>query len=254
MFQQWTEHVYLYPCDGYTDRPNIGLIVGKRGSILFDAGNSGAHVAQMKRDLERQGLPYPQAVVLSHWHWDHSFGAWAWDVPVLVGEQTHRQLEIVRHWQWDDASMDARVARGEDIVFCNEMIRREYPDRTQIRVSAGDVVFTGTLELKLGNVTCRLMYCAGPHAPDSVLCHIPGDRFVFLGDSNCKDLYGLPWHFDIAHEEDFLETTGALPYDPKKLRPYRALLEGLNFTHCVSGHAEVMTRQALLEQLTIPEL
>ena len=30
MFEQLTENLFVFPCDGYTDRPNIGLIVGKK--------------------------------------------------------------------------------------------------------------------------------------------------------------------------------------------------------------------------------
>lgn len=250
MFQKLTEHIYRYPCDGYTDRPNIGLIVGTERALLFDAGNSGAHVARMRQALEQQGLPMPDWVALSHWHWDHSFGAHAWGVPILAGAATSAQLKTVQTWKWDDAAIDARAASGEDIVFCNEMIRREYPDRSRIRVVSGDVVFSDRLELELGGgVRCVLLHCAGPHAADSVLCYVPGDRFVFLGDSNCKDLYGLPWHFDIAHEEDFMKNTDALPYDPAKLEPYRQLLEGLDFTRCISGHAEPMCRTVLLQAL-----
>ncbi len=44
LFKQITEHIYVYPCNGHTDRPNIGLIVGGKYTLLFDAGNSAAHV------------------------------------------------------------------------------------------------------------------------------------------------------------------------------------------------------------------
>ena len=45
MFNKLTEHIYVRPCDHYTDRPNIGLIVGKNRVLLYDAGNSAANVA-----------------------------------------------------------------------------------------------------------------------------------------------------------------------------------------------------------------
>lgn len=34
MFEKVTEHIYVYPCDGYTDRPNIGLIIGSKYTLL----------------------------------------------------------------------------------------------------------------------------------------------------------------------------------------------------------------------------
>ena len=250
MFQQLTEHIYLFPCDGYTDRPNIGLILGKSRVLLYDAGNSAAHVERMRKAMKKQGLPLPDQLAVSHWHWDHSFAMSAWGVPAIACRETNQQLNIVRQWTWDDAAMDKRVKTKQDIVFCNEMIKREYPDRSKIQVITADIEFEERMELDLGGgVICHLIRAGGPHASDSVICHVPCDRFLFLGDSNCKDLYGLPWHFDIAHEEEFLANTQALPYDREKVKDYLRLLDTLDFTHCVSGHAPVMTREALYASL-----
>ena len=52
MFQKITEHIHMRRCQHYTDRPNIGYIRGERAALLFDAGNSGANVAQLKGELE----------------------------------------------------------------------------------------------------------------------------------------------------------------------------------------------------------
>lgn len=243
MFQKYSEHIYIRPYQHYTDRPNIGYIRGKRGALLFDAGNSGANVELLKKELAEAGLPRPQFVALSHWHWDHSFGAAFWGVPVIAGRETDAQLRKMCAWKWDDNAMQRRIGAGEEIIFCSEMIKREYPDRGQIRVVGADIVFDGRLTIDLGGVTCQLIHAKGPHSADSVICYIPEDRFVFLGDANCKDLYGLPWHFDIDHEEDFVPTTDALPYDRERMAAFLALLDTLDFTHCISGHADVKTRE-----------
>lgn len=249
MFEKLTENIYVYPCDGYTDRPNIGLIIGSK-TLLYDAGNSEAHVALLMDDLKKQGLPMPDYIALSHWHWDHSFGAAFFTVPVIAGRETNEQLKIVQQWKWDDQSMADRVERHEDIVFCNEMIKREYPDRSKIQVATADIVFDGRMTIDLGgNVIAELIHCKGPHAFDSVLCYVPGDQFVFLGDSNGKDLYGLPWHFDIEHEEDFKKNTDALPYDREKVDAYLQLLDTLDFTMCISGHAKAKSKEALYSGL-----
>ena len=48
-------------------------------------------------------------------------------------------------------------------------------------------------------------------------------------DSNGKDLYGKPWHFDIEHEEDFMKEVSAIPYDKEVVREYLAFLDNLDF-------------------------
>lgn len=245
MFRKVTDHIYIREYMHYTDRPNIGLIVGSQRVLLFEAGNSQAHVELLKQELEDANLPMPDYVALSHWHWDHSFGAHAWNIPVIAGAGTAAQLRRMRSWTWDDKAMQDRVDRGEEIAFCTEMIKREFPDRSRIQIIAPDLVFEQSLTLDLGGVTCQLIHARGPHADDSVIAYIPEDRFLFLGDSNCKDLYGKPWHFDIEHEEDFVPVTMALPYDPELVDAYLRLLNTLDFTKCISGHSDWMTKEQL---------
>lgn len=247
MFRKVTDHVFIREYMHYTDRPNIGMIVGTKRAQLFDAGNSQSHVALLQQELRDANLPMPDYVALSHWHWDHSFGAHAWQVPVISCTETAAQLRKMMDWKWDDTAMQERIDRGEEIQFCSDMIKREFPDRSNIRVQAPDLLFEERMTLDLSGVTCELIRSRGPHASDSVICYVPSDRFLFLGDSNCKDLYGKPWHFDILHEEDFLANTNAIPYDPELVDGYLRLLDTLDFTHCISGHGDCMTREELFQ-------
>ena len=249
MFSQLTQHIWCRPYQHKTDRPNIGWIGGREKALLFDAGNSGANAAMLREELMDAVLKMPDYVALSHWHWDHTFGASFWGVPVIAGRQTDAQLRKMANWRWDDASMAERISRGEDIVFCTEMIKLEYPDRSQIRVTGADIAFDGALSLDLGGgVVCHLIHAEGPHSSDSVICYVPCDRFVFLSDSDGKDLYDLPWEFDIHDPDSFRRATDALPYDWDKVDAYLELLEGLDFTHCINGHGDLMTREMLFDK------
>ena len=249
MFQKLTEHIFVRPAEPYTDRPNIGLIRGENRTLLFDAGNSAANVEKLKGELTAGGLPLPDLVAVSHWHWDHSFGMAAWGVSTIAGRDTDRQLRRMGSWKWDDEAMAERVRRREDIAFCSEMIKREYPDRSKINVTPADIVFDGCLTVELGGVTCELIHARGPHSLDSVICYVPEDRFLLLGDSDCKNLYGIPWHFDIEHEENFGPATDAIPYDRELVEEFLRLLDTLDFTRCVNGHGEPMTREELYQKL-----
>ena len=245
MFNKFSDRIYIQPPEHYTDRPNVGLIIGDKYTLMFEAGNSSDNVQLLKSRLEDQGLPQPDFVSISHWHWDHSFGMHAWEVPTIAGHKTNEYLKKVSQWLWDDASMADRVENGEDILFCNEMIKREFADRSKINVVPADIVFTDKMTIDLGGIECQLIHCAGPHADDSVLCYIPSEKFVFLGDSNGKDLYGQPWHFDIEHEDDFLDETAKIPYDKQLVKEYLSLLDTLDFDKCIGGHADVMTKEEL---------
>ena len=96
MFENLTEHVYVYSCDGYTDRPNMGLVIGSKYAPLYDAGNSGVHVDLMRYAMSKQGVPLPPMVLCSHWYWDHGFGAAFWNAPMIAGRETNEQLKVVQ--------------------------------------------------------------------------------------------------------------------------------------------------------------
>ena len=72
--ERLTERVWVYPYEEERDRPNLSYIKGDRWSLAVDAGHSDDHVREFYRALEEEGLPLPELTVLTHWHWDHTFG------------------------------------------------------------------------------------------------------------------------------------------------------------------------------------
>ena len=58
-FNQITPHVYWLSPDSTTDRPILGAIVGSRGTLLVDVGNSPAHVQIVLGELAKRQLPAP---------------------------------------------------------------------------------------------------------------------------------------------------------------------------------------------------
>jgi len=48
-------------------------------------------------------------------------------------------------WEWTDKAMKERLDNGEDIEFCDTMIRKEYPNREDICVKTADIIFENGL-------------------------------------------------------------------------------------------------------------
>lgn len=250
MFEQLTSHVYYRFHEVYSDRPTIGYIRGEKASLLFEAGSSPKHAESIRQELAGKQLPMPSYVAVSHWHWDHTFGLCAWDVPTIAGKATNWHLRKQQQLPWDDASVAKRVEKHEEINFCYQMMKREFGDTANVRVVPADLEFEKELSIDLGGVTCRLITAHGPHSYDSVICYIPEDRFVFLGDSSGKNLYLMDWKFDIEHEFELVDTLKKLPYDEDQLENYRQLLGALDFTTCIFGHDAPMTKEELFATLT----
>ena len=92
-----SEHVYWLSPDGATDRPTLGAIVGKRATLIVDAGNSAAHAKLFLGELAKLETAKPKYVMLTHWHWDHVFGASAFEVPIFACHETQRVIEEMAH-------------------------------------------------------------------------------------------------------------------------------------------------------------
>src|SRR5436190_734052 len=89
-FQQITPHVFWLSPNSATDRPTLGVIAGERGTLIVDAGNSPAHARHLLDEMAHRGLAAPTFVLLTHWHWDHIFGATEFHVPILAHAETKR--------------------------------------------------------------------------------------------------------------------------------------------------------------------
>ena len=92
--RQITEHIYCMDADAETDQPFIFLIQGQRFSLLADTGNSPENYRKFLRELNEAGLKEPDLAVLTHWHWDHTFGACAAECPVEAISEGDSKFEI----------------------------------------------------------------------------------------------------------------------------------------------------------------
>jgi glyoxylase-like metal-dependent hydrolase (beta-lactamase superfamily II) len=190
--QQLGRHIYWLPPDNRTDRPLLGVIAGERATLLVDAGNSPDHARLLLAEVARLQLAPPQFLILTHWHWDHVFGAAAINLPTLAHPETKRRVEEMAGLDWSDAALDERVANGQEIAFCRDMIKVELPDRSRLTLRPPEISFTGRVELDLGGVTAQLIHVGGDHAADSVVVVVPTERVVFGSDCLGPDLYQQP--------------------------------------------------------------
>lgn len=172
-----TERIWYYPFEEERDRPNLGYIRGDKWSLAVDAGHSDAHVEEFYRALERENLPLPALTVLTHWHWDHTFGLHRINGLSVANAATNRHLRAFRE----------RVAQeGRDVFLSlHESVRREYAGGKEIRIDTSGLEFEGSLLLDAGGCPIRLFQAEAPHTDDSTFVYVPGEKMLFLGDAPC---------------------------------------------------------------------
>jgi glyoxylase-like metal-dependent hydrolase (beta-lactamase superfamily II) len=93
---------------------------------MLDAGASAAHARRFLDALASQGLPAPHFVALTHWHWDHVFGAAELGVPIIAHVDTAERFAVMAGYGRSDEALDQRVAMGEEIAICADHIKTEY--------------------------------------------------------------------------------------------------------------------------------
>ncbi|GIK37786.1 MAG: Zn-dependent hydrolase [Chloroflexota bacterium] len=230
---QISPHVYWLPPDSTTDRPVLGVVAGERSTLLVDAGNSPAHARLFLAEVARLPVALPQFLVLTHWHWDHIFGAATIGLPTLAHQETRRRLVEMAGWDWSDAALDKRVAAGVEIEFCRDMIKAELPDRSDLILRPPDIAFTRQVELDLGGISAQLIHVGGDHAPDSIIVFIPEERVVFMSDCLAPDLYHPPRR-----------------YTPRRLFPLMDQLLRCEADFYLMGHNPEPVSRAELETYT----
>ena len=195
-----TNRIWVYPYEEERDRPNLSYIQGDRWSLAVDAGHSAEHVHEFYAALEEAGLPLPRLTVITHWHWDHTFGMHAVHGLCLANERTNRYLDDFR-----------KRLEAEGTTFFLEMderIRREYADGRPVIVTQADLVFRGEMLLDTGNCPVRVFQAEAPHTDDSTLIEVPGEKVLILGD--CTGGTFPDWTVDQALAEKLAATVGEI--------------------------------------------
>lgn len=227
-----SDRIYYLPAEEETDRPVLGYIKGDKYSLAIDAGNSSKHVEKFYSELNNANLKLPDYTVITHWHWDHTFGMHSVVEKTIAGQLTNNKLKEVATWQWSDADMKNRLETGKDIEMCDRCIKVEYPNRQEIKVTSADIEFNGNLKINLGGIYCELTEIQAPHSEDSVLVYVPQEKTVFVGDADCEDYY---------------DNNGR--YDKHKLESFISLIKERDFNTYVLGHDEPQTKDEAITYL-----
>jgi len=180
-----------------TDRPILGMVVGRDKTLMIDAGNSEEHAQLFLEMLQEQNVASPDFVALTHSHWDHIFG-----LPVLhnaltiAHDETKKEMQSLVSYEWTDEALDARVKEGTEIEFCAACIKKEFEEKARnIKIIPPTLTFQDQIELDLGEVTCVLKHVGGDHALDSVVIYVKEEKILFLGDCIYADIFSSKWNY-----------------------------------------------------------
>jgi len=209
-FEKISERIYVMHAEDKSDRPLLAAVVGNSRTLLIDSGNSSAHAAEFRAYLEQEGVRPPDVMVLTHHHWDHSFGLAEWSLPTIAQKQTADILRGFAQLEWSEKTVEKLIAEG----VLNERTRKdmhaEYGnDLSQIRVEEPNIVFERFIDVHLGGLTCEIRYVGGDHAEDSCVVYVKEEGTLFLGDALAPSVYGGPMKYTTGKFLALLDTVFA---------------------------------------------
>lgn len=225
------EHILYTECDSSNDRPVLGYIRGRDFSVMIDAGNSAGHVSEYNSLLLEKELKLPKYCIITHWHWDHTFGMHALNAETIAHFKTNEELNRMSSWAWNDKSMKERLISREDIEFADEHIRAEYSNLSEIKVVPAALTFDSKMVIDCGGITCVCMHLESAHSDDSVVILIPEEKVIFIGDIYNDNFYQNHYR------------------DLNKNRELHRELSAIDFDIAVVGHSEPVRKIDLLHFL-----
>lgn len=219
-----TGRIFYYSHQPEFDRPMLAYLAGNRFSLAVDAGYSAEQVDEFYAALGSAGLKKPDFTVITHWHYDHTFGMHHIHGASAALERTNAFLAEQCERAADSGYLNA--LKKADVHF-----EREYRDRQELKIVLADITFRETLRLDLGGLTALAFHTESPHSEDTACVYVPEERVLFLGDATSEDFFN------------------ERPMDMEKLRNLTGMIQKTDCELCVLSHTEPLRKAELLEYL-----
>ena len=159
-----SNNVYVFTSAFYA-QVTAGLIVTREGAILIDSLPFPVEAREIATFVARVCRPGVRYVILTHYHADHTYGAYLFPQADVVAHALCRKLLI---------------RRG---IPALKEAQAEEPDFEEVVLRLPDITFdNGEIGLQLAGKVMRLIHAPG-HSPDLVMVYIENDRVLFAADT-----------------------------------------------------------------------
>lgn len=172
-----SEHVYLIPDEKAPMVPNVGIIVGTKGTLVVDPGMGVRSGQVVLREVQRLGKGGEIYLVNTHFHPEHTTGEIAFPASAKILRAAAQQQDVEEmgiKWVQNFASRSSVIA-GVLEGFTAYRAPSEVFEREKV--------------LDLGGVRVRILRLGPGHTRGDTVAWVEEDRVLFSGDLAMKDLF-----------------------------------------------------------------
>jgi len=216
-----TNRIYFLEQDPEVDRPMLAYLKGDKISLAIDAGYSASHVQDFYRAIESEQFNKPDFTVITHWHYDHTFGMHAINGISIAYGKTN---EFLKDQQEQAKKLNyIEILKKEDIHF-----RKEYCGQDKLSIVLSDITFSDKMTLDLGGITAQIFHTISPHSEDTTCVYVPEEKVLFLGDSTSEDFFNNGY------------------MDKDKLYSLVQTIQSIDCKYCILSHCNLLVKRICL--------
>jgi glyoxylase-like metal-dependent hydrolase (beta-lactamase superfamily II) len=159
-----SDHVYALV--GF---PNIGIVVGNRGTLVIDTGlgaRNGATIVRVAQKLAKGPNLY---LTTTHYHSEHTTGEQAFPPSTVIIRPVVQQEEM-------NKGVAVHIERFRSMSAQNKELLQD------VKFRAPDILFDREMKLDLGGVTARLFWLGAAHTKGDELIFVEEDSVLLPGD------------------------------------------------------------------------
>ncbi len=194
-----SEHV-SYLEYGVGDRPVLAYIHGDEKAVVVDGGCSAAHANIFLSYLSETERKKIDAVLLTHGHWDHFFGAGTISENVICNPNTKKAVKDYQGEVFSIAKIEEFHNEGKLIDFGYKNMLIEFEDNDEKTIIPEFKSIEGSVCYDLGGVSVIYEPVETCHCDHSSIIYVEQDKVLFAGDSLWPNMEeeSKDWYYSLS--------------------------------------------------------
>jgi glyoxylase-like metal-dependent hydrolase (beta-lactamase superfamily II) len=164
-----SDHVYVIPDNSVSMVPNIGIIVGSRGTLVVDTGLGARNGQTVVREMQKVSKTPELYLATTHFHPEHDLGAGGFPPSTKVIRSQDQQKEIA-----EQGLATAERFKGFGALNAELLEGAEF--------RKADISFDREHTVDLGGVRVRILAMGYNHTRGDTAFFVEPDGVLFSGD------------------------------------------------------------------------